>query len=515
MQLPAVQLPALQVLGLTKTFPATRALNNVDLTIQCGEVHALLGENGSGKSTLIKILSGYHEADDGTIRLNGEQLKLSSPQHSYLLGARFVHQDLGLVEGCSVADNLCLVGGFPTRLGTVLDRTARARARDALALAGVEIDPSTMVSTLSPALKTGVAVARALLRDKRSPARLLVLDEPTARLPEEEVELMFSMVRSVAAAGIGILYVTHRLDEIFEIAQNATILRDGNRVASVSVDGLTRSELLRHMFGHTPAKTSRRARLVRTAAAPILSVKALHSEVLHGIDLELLPGEIVGVAGVTGSGREALCASIFGARTRDAGSVEIQQDRVPRNRPDRAMASGAAFIPAERKLTGCFVDLSASENIALPNLSELWAPPLLRVKREVKMATNWFHRLDIRPERNMSAQMASFSGGNQQKILYAKWFQRAPKLFLLDEPTQGVDVAAKAELHKALLAAADGGAGILVSSSDVDELVILCDRVVVLAGGLIVAQFEEENIGVRAISAACLGMVDRRSGVES
>jgi len=504
---PSAPPPALDVAGLTKTFVGGRALSNVELSIAAGEVCALLGENGSGKSTLIKVLSGYHSPDPGAVvRIGGQELEFASPHSSYALGARFVHQDLGLVEESSIADNLAFGPGFPTRFGTVLERRARERARTALDSMGLDVDPRLKVGRLSPAQKTGVAVARALLTDDASPARLLVLDEPTARLPEEEVEQLLAIVRTVAASGIGVLYVTHRLDEVFDVAERAVVLRDGVRVVSEPVEGLTRDTLLRQLFGETLEKAHRRADALPSTTAPVLRVQELCSEVLRGVSLEVRPGEVVGVAGVTGSGREALCATIFGARVHDEGRVEVRGEALPSHRPDLAISRGVAYVPAERKLSGCFLDLPATENISISSMSSVWSFPLLRRGKEKSIARGWFERLGVRPAKAVSSPMSSFSGGNQQKIVYGKWFQQSPSLFLLDEPTQGVDVGAKAELHKALFTAAEGGAAVLVSSTDVDELVTISDRVVVLLRGRVVATLEGQSINVHELTRACLGI---------
>lgn len=479
----------------------------MDVKVLPGEVHALLGENGSGKSTLIKVLSGYHRPDPGSsVRIGGHELAFGSPQTSYELGARFVHQDLGLIEECSISDNLAFGPGFPTRWGTVREKQSQARARDALLAMGLDVDPGLHVRRLSPAQKTGVAVARALLPDESSKARLLVLDEPTARLPEEEVEALLGIVRTVSASGIAVLYVTHRLDEVFDVADRATVLRDGHRVATEEVRGLTRDRLLRQLFGSSLEKAHRNVEPVADDMDPVLAVRDLRSEALHGVSLQVRPGEVVGIAGITSSGREALCGTVFGARPFDSGEVLIDGSPLPSMRPTTAITRGVAYVPAERKLTGCFPDLPARENLTVSSLGDVWRFPLLRKRAERQLAGEWFARLGVRPARAVEAPMSSFSGGNQQKILYGRWFQRRPSLFLLDEPTQGVDVGAKAELHRALFAAAEGGAGVLISSSDVDELVTVCDRVVVLLSGRVVATLVGSEITVQALTRAALGI---------
>lgn len=499
--------PALHIAALTKTFVGGHALREVDLLIAAGEVHALLGENGSGKSTLIKTLSGFHKPDPGaTIRIAGKELVPGSPAASYAIGARFVHQDLGLVEGCSISDNLAFGAGFPTRFATISDRAARTRARAALEGVGVDLDPDRMVAGLSPAEKTGIAVARALLDDAAHPVHLLVLDEPTARLPEHEVESLLEIVLRVSARGIGVLYVTHRLDEVFGIATTATVLRDGQRVTTRPVADLTRESLLHHLLGAVLEGQERPPSRVDPDAQPVLELRGVSSHSVHDIDLVVRPGEILGIAGITGSGRESLAGTVFGARTRDRGTVRVGGDVLQPGRPDLAMAAGVAYVPAERKAEGCFVDLPARENIAFGSLRNLWRWPMLRKAQEAALAETWFERLDVRPRTGAEQVMSTFSGGNQQKIVYGKWFERAPVLFLLDEPTQGVDVGAKAELHRALFAAADGGAAVLVSSSDSEELVAVCDRVLVLRLGEVAAELIGDQITPHALTRASLGI---------
>ena len=498
---------ALQVRALTKTFAGGRALSEVDLDLAAGEVHALLGENGSGKSTLIKILSGYHRPDPGgQVQIGGQELSFGHPLASYDIGARFVHQDLGLVEASSISDNLAFGPGFPTSFATIRSGRARQRAVQALGRVDLDLDPNALISSLSPAQKTGVAVARALLADGDAVVRLLVLDEPTARLPEHEVAHLLSLVRSVARSGVGVMYVTHRLDEVFQIASQATILRDGHKVASVEIAGLDRDVLLHHLLGAALERPHRLQAHNVAETASVLTVTGLRSEALKDVSFTVRPGEIVGIAGITGSGREALCGTLFGARKRDAGVVKVGSVQVQGNRPDAAMKVGVAYIPAERKILGAFLDLSAGENISIANLRAFWTWPLLRRGRELAEAQRWFDRFAIRPLGALHQPMSAFSGGNQQKVVFSKWFQRAPVLFLLDEPTQGVDVGAKAELHTALFEAARDGAGIVISSSDVDELTTVCDRVLVLRSGRVVAQLSGAGVNPHAMSRAALGI---------
>lgn len=505
---------ALEVTGLSKTFAGGRALDSVDLDVASGEVHALLGENGSGKSTLIKVLAGYHRPDPGgVVRIGERELPFGHALASHELGARFVHQDLGLVETSSIGDNLAFGQGFPTSCGTIRRSSARRRARQALEGVELELDPAALVGTLSPAQKTGVAVARALMAQTPGAVRLLVLDEPTARLPEMEVEHLLAVVRSVCRQGIGVLYVTHRLDEVYDIATRATVLRDGHRIATEQVVDLTREALLGHLLG-AALEQPHKGEAQEVRRPDVLTVSGLSSEVLHDVSLAVRAGEVVGVAGITGSGREALCSSIFGGRARDGGEVLIAGAQLRPGRPDLAMALGAAYVPAERKLQGCFVDLTARENISIGSLTGLWSRLRISRKRELAQARRWFDRFDVRPQSDVEKPVSAFSGGNQQKIVFSKWFQRGPSLFLLDEPTQGVDVGAKAELHAALFEAARGGAGVLMASSDVEELTTTCDRILVMRAGRLVAELSGTDINPHAMSRAGLGLQDDHEGVQ-
>lgn len=498
---------ALVVEGLSKTFAGPPALDRFDLEVAPGEIHALVGENGSGKSTFIKILSGYHTPDPGgRVVVDGEPLDFGSNESSWHLGCRFVHQDLGLVANLSVLDNLSLHGGFPTRFGTIRGRTAVAEARRDLQRVALEIDPLTLVEELPPALKTGVAVARALRLQDARPVKLLVLDEPTATLPENQVEQLLATVRTVAANGIAVLYVTHRLDEVFELASNVTVLRDGRKVATRTTASLDRRQLVSLLVGTELDEVKAASQDIHTRAdEPILRVADLTAGPIRGLSFEAGAGEIVGVAGITGSGRDYLLGALFGANPRDGGVVAVSGDPLAPFSPRRAMESGMGYLPGERTSLAAIMSYSARENLTLADLQPFWSRLHLHTKSETAETRTWFERLRVRPGGAFEAQMSTFSGGNQQKLIFAKWLRRRPKVLLLDEPTQGVDIGAKAELHRQVLAAAEGGAAVVVSSSDVDELVALCHRVIVLRNGRLVALLRGEDITVAAVSKESLG----------
>jgi ribose transport system ATP-binding protein len=494
-------IPALEVLGLSKSFTRTRALAEVSLSIAPGEVHALLGQNGSGKSTLIKILSGYHAPDaGGVVRVGGEELHFGAPVQSYRLGCRVVQQDLGLVPSLSVLDNMALTSGFPTVAGTIRPRASIAQARADLRKLNLEVDPRTPVAKLTASQRTGVAVARALRDDPDHPPRLLILDEPTATLPVDEVDSLLEMVARMASTGVGVLYVTHHLGEVFRVGHRLSVLRDGVVVGSGPVTGFDHSSLVDMLVGEALAKEESEARAERrldadgSQAPAVLEVSDLHGGAVAGVSLTVAVGEIIGIAGLQGSGRDDLLPRVFGSAPRTGGSVRVAGEELRDGRPDLAIGRGVAYLAPDRKTSGGVMNMTARENLTMPDLSPFWKGLRLRRKLERQRTIEWFQRLDVRPGTAYEQELAIFSGGNQQKILFGKWLSQSPSVFLLDEPTQGVDVGAKADLHRELRAAAANGAAVVVSSSDLEELADLCHRVLVLIDGRIAAELSGAEV---------------------
>jgi ribose transport system ATP-binding protein len=498
--------PALVVRGLSKAFGPTQALWPIDLEIGVGEIHALLGENGSGKSTFIKSLSGYHKADTGEVQVGGQKLTIGSAGSAHALGCRFVHQDLGLIGSETVMDNLNFGGGYPTVLGTINDVAARRAAVAHLERVGMDIDPKRVVASLSPAEQTAVAVARALRPDGAAEPRLLVLDEPTARLPEKEVAQLLDIVRSVSHAGVAVIYVSHRIDEVFAVAETVTVLRDGHKVATRKVADLDRRGLVELLVGgalddvdvtHFSGPES--------DAATVLDVRGITSGQLTGIDLDVRRGEVVGVAGITGSGRETILSTIFGGTQRTIGTVSVDGLPIKAGRPDLSIGAGMAYLPPDRKISGGLISLTARENLMLADLGKHWKFPRLSLKGERRESKAWFERLSVRPGDDVDRPLSSFSGGNQQKILFGKWLRTGPRVLLLDEPTQGVDIATKAELHKEILSAAEAGACIVISSSDTEELIAICHRILVMRQGRIVGTLSGKDKTVVNLSHTSFG----------
>jgi ribose transport system ATP-binding protein len=496
----------LSVRGLSKTFAGQRALAGVDLDIEAGEIRALVGENGCGKSTLIKILAGFHEPDPGArVEVAGTPLPPGNAAAADAAGLRFVHQDLGLVGTLDTLDNLALGHGYARGRGGFIRWGREVRdARAALSGLGYDIDVRRPVGTLSISERTAVAVARALSAT-RGEATVLVLDEPTANLPAAEAARLFALVRTVRDAGVAVLFVSHHLDEVFGLADSVTVLRDGRHVTTRPAAGLSEPELVALVIGHPLQVHEAREEeaAAGAAAAPVLAVRRAAGTVVRGIDLDVHAGEVVGVAGITGSGREELAGMLFGGGPR-SGSVTVCGVDVPARRPDRAIAAGMGLVPAERHANAAFLAASVRENVAMVDVGRNVIAGLLRSGREKSDVGQWLGRLQVRPARTEFA-MSALSGGNQQKVVLARWLRQAPRVLVLDDPTQGVDIGAKTEIHALIDDAAAQGMAVLVVSSDHEDLARLCHRVLVLRSGRVVDELRPPALTPERLTAATIG----------
>jgi ribose transport system ATP-binding protein len=509
--------PALVIDNLFKSFSGNTVLSQFDLEVAAGEIHALLGSNGSGKSTLIKVLSGFHAPDPGsTVRIDGNTLRSTDPEQAYQFGCRFVHQDLGLIASLSVLDNLFLTSGFPTVAGMIRRRTSLALAREVLDGLGLLLDPMAMVSTLSAAERTGVAIARALRPDATHPPKVLVLDEPTAALPVDEAERVLATVRAAAARGVAIVYVSHHLAEVYRIASHVTVLRDGRIVGRSAITDIDRNTLVTLVAGESIGELhSERRPPVAAGSSVLVTVERLSGPNLDDVSMTVASGEILGVAGLDGSGRESLLRGIFGCVIRTSGSVRINSTPIPVYRPDAAIRAGAAYLPADRKGSGGAMTMTAQANLTLADLRPLWRRVYLSPTAERREVKRWFENLRVRPSAGYRMQLGRFSGGNQQKILLSKWLRRTPSVLLLDDPTQGVDVAAKTELHKHILALAAQGSAVVVSSTDADELASLCNRIVVMRSGRVVDELYGHRLDSGEITRSILADATHTKGHSS
>lgn len=496
--------PALVITGLCKHFGGTPALSDVDFDVRRGEVHALLGQNGSGKSTLVKILAGYHKPDGGEATVYGEELPLGNPDAAKSAGIRFVHQDLGLVDTLSTVENLALGRGFNTRARLWISwRKEAEHARKAVDAIGYDFDVKRPVGDLAASERVGVAVARAL-QDYDEETSVLVLDEPTAAMPEPEVRRFFAMVERVRARGVAVVFISHRLEEVMLIAQRVTVLRDGRVIATHSIEELDDTRLVELIVGEA-LEVGESTRDDHDSGDVVLHAAGLRGGDIDELSLDVRAGEIVGVAGLTGSGRHDVAQLLFGGIHRTEGEVAVGGDGIRAGRPDLASAHGIALIPGDRKRAANLPALTVRENLTIAGVNRNTQGIRLRRRKERQDVVEWMKRFDVKPL-DSEAPMWTLSGGNQQKVILARWIKLGPKLLLLDEPTQGVDVGAKEQIYALVEEAAEAGLAVVVASSDTDELERLCDRVLVLQRGRVATTLANGSVTKNDIDRAVLAV---------
>ena len=476
----------LETVGICKSFGGITALSDVDFDLRAGEVHALVGENGAGKSTLMKILAGVHVEYDGAIWIDGAPVKFAGVQDAERAGVAIIHQELDLVPELTAADNIFL-GREPLIAGTIVDRRRiRDAARALLARLGIEIDPQSRVGDLRVGEQQLVEIAKALSLD----ARILMMDEPTSALSSTECETLFKVVRQLAAAGVAIIFTSHRIDEVVALADRVTVLRDGRHVLTAPIEKLSSGAIISAMVGRDVALTHRERKIA--AGAPVLSVRDLTLDtvsrhgwrrVLHGVSFDLRPGEILGIGGLLGSGRTEILESIFGAaRGWRGGEIAIDGKPVVVKSPADAFTLGIALVTEDRKARGLLLASTVRENIALPSVGPLSRFSLRDFSREGKLAAEVVEQLSVRCN-NVDQIVSTLSGGNQQKVVIGKWLGTKPRVLLLDEPTRGIDVGAKQEIYELVFELAARGLGIVTVSSEMPELLLLSDRVLVMCEG--------------------------------
>ncbi len=483
----------LEVTGLSKRFGGTQALSGVDMTLLSGEVHALLGENGAGKSTLIKILSGMYAQDEGTI----EGPSGHTPGRS-LSGIAFVHQDLGLSATATVAENIAFGTGFPMKAGMISWREAIARARSALEVLDSRIDPKEYVGRLSAAEKSIVAIARAIAID----AQIIVLDEPTATLPYKDVETLHNLLLNLKARGFGILYVTHRLDEVFRLADRATILRDGKLVVTDNVKNLTPRRLMNYIAGRELDQIFPKGN--RSHGRDVLTVTDICINDVGPATFSVRAGEVVGLVGLQGAGHETIGRGLFGDRNIASGDVRIEGQLVHLTSPLAAMESGIGFVSSKRVEESIAIALSLQENVFINPTIESKAS--VGSTAEFSAALAALQEFGVKPQ-DPKAVMASLSGGNQQKVVMSRWLLLNRRLLILEEPTIGVDVGAKSEIYMILEKALKGGLAVVLISTDFEEVAGLADRAIVFSRGKPVASIESEHLSAGEIASISAGVV--------
>jgi ribose transport system ATP-binding protein len=506
---------ALAVQDLSKSFPGVRALKGVALSVARGEIHALVGGNGSGKSTLIKIITGVEHGDGGVIRYaNGRELEAThtSPELAHVGSVYVVHQDYGLFPDMTVAENFALGFGFPTGPGgRVQRRQLRKRAAALIDKFEISTTPSSLVRDTPRAVQAQIAIARALQAEGEQGGQgLLILDEPTAALPSHEVELLFASLRRYVAAGRAVLFVSHRLDEVLDLADNVTVFRDGVGVGTYPTSSLSEATLAGLIAGRSISQGAG-GRADRGASPVLLELTDVTATPLRAINLTVRSGEVVGVAGLLGSGRSELLRCIYGDLPVEAGTVILGGAPVRFRHPRDAVDAGVALVP-ESRTSSVFYDLPVSMNLAvsrLPRYSRrMWlSERMMRAEARQDMAT---FGVKAASERSPASVL---SGGNQQKVVLGRWLGLNPKLLLLDEPTQGVDVGARREIYDMVRQAADAGAGVVLVASDMEELAHNCDRAIVLSGGRIVGELAAAQLTAHAlVTAAYSGVSNGKAG---
>jgi ribose transport system ATP-binding protein len=481
--------PLLEMRGISKTFPGVRALENVSLAVQAGEVHFLLGQNGAGKSTLIRILCGAHRADSGEILVNGAPVHLRSPADARNLGIAVIFQEFSLVPYLNVAQNIYLGREPRGRMpGTVDHRRMHAEARRLLDALGLDLDTRALVHELGVAQQQVVEIAKALSQN----ARILVMDEPTAALSDREIERLFDRVRALKATGVAVVYISHRLQEIAAIADRVTVLRDGRNVASLAPADGTVDDLVRLMLGRA-VETTYRSRFCEKPGQVVLAVDDVSSENgVRGATLSVRAGEVVGLAGLVGAGRTELARAIFGADRVIRGTVTLDGKPL-RGGPGGAVRAGVGLVPENRKAEGLALTRSVQDNVLLAGLRKLFPSGWYQASRAARAATEVIARLRIATP--SPARLTRYlSGGNQQKVVVGKWFVAGSRFFIFDEPTRGIDVGAKAEIYGVIEQLVADGAAVLMISSELAEVVAVCDRAYVMRDKTIVGELGRREL---------------------
>jgi ribose transport system ATP-binding protein len=499
----------LRVEGVTKRFPGVVALDRVSFELKKGEVHALVGENGAGKSTLMKILSGVYRPDDGTIRYRGAPVTFRDATEAQRAGISIIYQELNLIPHLSVAQNI-FVGREPIKWGVVLDEARMNRdAGEILARLHVSIDPAAITKTLPLSKQQMVEVAKALSYD----SEILIMDEPTSALSEAEIDELFKVIHGLRARGVGIIYISHRLEELKHIVDRITVFRDGQHISTDPYASITLDEVVNRMVGRSlgqqyPARES------RPSDTKILEVKHLsRAGVLKDISFDLYRGEILGIAGLMGAGRTELARAVFGADARDEGEIVLSGETLQVASPADAIRAGIAYLPEDRKLDGLAVKMLLSENVSMANLAGVCGPAsVISADKERKAAERFIQELAIKTP-SVYQVVNNLSGGNQQKVVVAKWLFRNSRVLFFDEPTRGIDVGAKLAIHELIDLLARQGVGIIMISSELPEILGMTDRVLVLHEGRLEATLITRNTTQEEILnyAAGLGGSRRRA----
>ncbi len=487
---------------ISKRYPGVQALQDVSITIHKGEVRALVGENGAGKSTFVNVVGGVVKPDSGEIYLEGEKIKINSPKHADELGISIVHQELSLFPNMDVASNLFINNLGEANPVFVNDQQLRSRAKEILNKVGLShVSPTRKVASLQPGEQQLLEIGRCLVKN----ARLIILDEPTSSLADKEIQTLFGIMRELKKRGISIVFVSHRLDEVFEICDRVTVFRDGRHIKTVNTGDINNSELVRLILGRQMKEMYQEGNTVEFGEE-LLKVKSLWQKgKLRGVSFSLRRGEILGIAGLLGSGRTELVRAIFGLDKFQEGEIWVKGSKKQIRHPGQAIKLGIGYITEDRHKEGLVLEKSIVDNIAVVNLKRLasrlgWMSP----KKEIEAAKRQKENLNIVTP-SVFRKVKYLSGGNQQKVVLGKWLEISPDIYILDEPTRGIDVGAKAEFYKLIRQLAKEGAGVVLISSELPEIVNICHRVLVLRNGEFMAEYKDSQINAENILLAATG----------
>lgn len=491
--------PILQLEHISKSFPGVKALDDVHFDMLPGEVHALLGENGAGKSTLIKIVSGVYRPDSGTIRINGEPVQLSNPREAQSHGIATIYQELLLYPELTVAENIFMGHAPRARFGAIDWAAMNQRASEILASLNIhDLDVTRKVGTLTVGNRQRVEIAKALSQN----AKILIMDEPTAALTEADVVRLFNIVRLLRERSVGIVYISHRLEEVFMLADRVTVLRDGQYVDTKPVIETDHDDLISMMVGRTIDNLF--PKLHAEIGAPVLEVRDLVRHPLtRGVSFTLRAGEIIGLAGLVGSGRSEVAQVIFGITPAESGQILIDGKPVQIKSPGQAMQMGIAYVPEDRGTQGLIRQMRIRENISLSVLERLSTYGFISRRKEQSLARGSIEQFNIRAY-STEQIVNKLSGGNQQKVVVGKWLASGPRVLIMDEPTRGIDVGAKAEIHRLMSELAQRGLAILMISSELPEIMGMSDRILVMRGGTIAAEYSRDEATQEHIAAAMM-----------
>ncbi|MCD2183465.1 sugar ABC transporter ATP-binding protein [Rhizobium sp. GN54] len=492
--------PAIALQGISKSFPGVHALSDVSLSLYPGSVTALVGENGAGKSTLVKILTGIYQPDGGTIRVDGEEMHFPSASAAARAGVTAIHQETVLFDELSVAENIFLGHAPRTPFGLIDWQRMNTDARMLLERVGASLDPSIRLRDLGIASKHLVAIARALSID----ARVVIMDEPTAALSYKEIHELYELIDRLKADGKAILFISHKFDEIFRIADRYTVFRDGRMVGEGLIAGTTQDDLVRMMVGRDVGQVFPKQEVA--IGEPVLTVSGYrHPTEFEDINFELRRGEILGFYGLVGAGRSEFMQSLIGITRPSAGAVRLDDRVLVIRSPAEAIEAGIVYVPEERGRQGAIIGMPIFQNVTLPSLTRTSRSGFLRMAEEFRLAREYTSRLDLRAA-SLDQDVGTLSGGNQQKVVIAKWLATKPKVIILDEPTKGIDIGSKAAVHAFMSELAAQGLSVIMVSSEIPEIMGMSDRVIVMREGRMVGRFERAELSAEKLVRAAAGI---------